>query len=177
MLPAVLLDVAGTTHRIGEAFTGFIWSVCVRNRVEGVTFAVETGECIGDFCANCPVGECLVNCDLDQTMADFDAQPATCVSCSDECTSGCIRTTDCRVCKDDATDLCAECSDKYEVCDASGCIEGAENSGDICICSGSLIYLVGDDKCGGCVIGCKTCTNDITCDECFDEWFKTEEKL
>jgi hypothetical protein len=97
-LPSPVIDVKDSLRTIGVGFTDFMWSFCVTNRVVTSGFDIESGMCSGvAYCADCPTGECLHNCEIDQTM-DTEVDPHVCVSCDPACTDGCIRRTDCRVC-------------------------------------------------------------------------------
>jgi hypothetical protein len=126
---------------------------------------VEDGACTGDYCTKCPTGDvCLIDCDLDQTI-DETSQDKTCTACDLDCAdSGCVRSTDCRLCEDDR---CEDCATTYTGCESDGCISGAEKIGDAdCECVAGSHYLPTDDVCGVCIDGCKECTSGSTCDEC-----------
>ena len=121
-------------NRVGVDYTGFIYKFCI--------YQYLYSEFITEFPPNCPI---------DQT---FDESTDTCEDCKDLCDSGCIRTTDCRLCTD-PNFMCRECPTYGGNCEEDGCIERAVNLDGICECQVPNYYQVDIDVCDLCVVnGC-----------------------
>ena len=139
----------------GSFFKGFIKQLRIWN--QAVDFASEDSiGCFGSY-------TCLVDCDLSEF---YDG---TCKPCLGSCTKGCVRETDCNLCKDP---LCSECS-SFSEGTCSACIENADFTGSECKCSSRRYYDESTFACEECSEFCTNCfsKNNGDCLECLDGYF------
>ena len=145
----ISVDDLENIHAIGQDYTGFMYKFCVYQFAQFF------------FDITPPPS----NCDLDQVGPD-------CQDCPEECAQGCVTTDNCRLCEDP---LCEAC-DTYAGCNDDGCIENAsENTEGVCQCELPFVYMQEILRCGTCVAGCETCSNEETCESCQSGYFLNED--
>ena len=144
-------------HRIGQDYNGFLYSLCLRQRVFA-EFDIDTTvpNCPTPLnCAFCPRRTCLSNCEFDTFLEN-----GQCADCLDTCTKGCVRDSDCRPCADELCDYCPD----SEICEQ--CLPGAQNP-DQCECQEGLQYYAAVGECVPCSENCDLCSyGTLVCDEC-----------
>ena len=161
---SVILDSLDYSHIIGSGYTGFIYRFCIKNRIVDVFDIDPDHECSGNNdCTTCPFGVCLSECAASEFIDDGE-----CLNCSDKCTEGCDRETDCRLCIDE---LCLSCPTSHEVCEE--CVPGAEeNSQGQCECTDDTVYDQENEVCTQCAIGCEECNHGtLDCTKCEENFY------
>jgi hypothetical protein len=84
-------------------YKGFIWNFCAHSIYKStVADDIEEpdGSCGPNRCHECPVDDCLIDCDVDQRLENDQ-----CVDCSGICDT-CIRQENCHPCFDPECDTC-----------------------------------------------------------------------
>ena len=91
-----------------------------------------------------------------------DTETKECIQCEAGCTTGCLRTTDCRNCSDQLCDSC----ETWDEC--TQCIGTADLQDDgTCECKEDTTYSFDSKKCGDCEDFCNVCeTGTLDCQEC-----------
>ena len=164
-LTDLIIGQEETTHLIGQSYIGFLYSLCLRQRVF-TEFDIDTSvpDCPTPVnCAFCPISTCLSNCEYDQFL-DSDQ----CGDCLDSCTEGCVRGTDCRPCTDELCEICPD----IDVCEQ--CLPGAQNP-EQCECQTDLQYDSSVGACVPCSDNCISCEyGTLICQECEVGWYLDE---
>ena len=166
-----IIDLEAYTHVIGTNYSGFIYSICLKNR-SSTDFNIDpASSCTEWECSSCPTDTCISECDYNQYV---DIETTECFACQDDCVSGCMRSTDCRNCMDE---LCQTCL-TYDTCEA--CIQTAEflPGTDDCTCSNDWTYDFETQKCGDCPFNCAECEEGtLDCTRCFEGYYFNPEML
>ena len=156
----ILVDKLEYPHSMGQKYTGFVYSICIRNYAATSNDIDPNPQCSDTECKSCPIGVCLSECEFDELYKDGEP----CEDCLDECDDGCIRPTDCRNCMDELCQICSEFSD---VCEE--CVENAKFDPEtkLCVCNQGNEFHQDEGKCSGCHDNCTAC-DEITraCVEC-----------
>lgn len=155
-----------TLFILNNYFTGYLFSLTIYNTDQSLISTISLS-CTGD-CLFCPISTlCITNCNLSQFYF-----AATCTSCSNSCTKGCVRNNDCNLCSDR---LCYNCKD-YTSTGCLQCVDGASMVNGICVCnSGStMVRENGNFYCENqCMSFCKTCysMSNGDCISCNDGYY------
>ena len=148
-----------------SSFTGFIYifQMCI--------YPETTASLSATMCTSSSQTSCLWNCDITHYLSG-----TSCTACSNSCTGGCVRSTDCNLCSDL---LCSVCSSFTAVC--STCITTAALVANVCVCNNNYYlysansclacavgtFSVGGAACGGCDASCLACAvSSTTCTSC-----------
>ena len=112
----------------------------------------------------------LPNCGLDFTAdcGSCEIEDTDCQRCSEGCSLGCIRTSDCNLCLDM---LCTSCNSYAGACDSDGCISNAVSIEGVCECQPPFFYMADSNTCTTCPSGCASCTSLSACDACLDGFY------
>ena len=157
-----IIGTTGDIHLIGQHYVGFLYSLCLRQRVF-TEFDIDTfvANCPTPLnCSNCPLQTCLSNCEFDQFLDSEECSP-----CLESCTEGCMRGTDCRPCTDE---LCEVCPDS-KTCEQ--CLPGAQNP-EQCECQSGLQYDSSVGECVPCSANCSSCEyGTLICQECESRFY------
>ena len=109
------------------------------------------------ICTTSSEANCLWDCDILYFLSG-----ASCTSCSNSCTGGCVRGSDCNLCDD----CCVSCL-SFDSASCSTCIVDASLTAGECTCDAGY-YWDGVSSCSSCYGMCSTCTgpNLADCTSC-----------
>ena len=145
MLLALFIDSQDYTHKIGINYTGFLYSLMIRNEYS-TEFDIDSNPaCDVDYeSVPSPKDVCLSECKYNELIGT----DKSCLPCEEGCITGCIRDTDCRNCLDE---LCRQC-DTFSNC--IQCLPGAQLLSGSCQCMEGLTFDQEAERCGDCNDNC-----------------------
>ena len=160
MLGAEEETVSESNWRNTAYLRGYIYEICIYNFYKS-EFNDEVGtiDCGPNMCTQCPVEECLTECEYNEF---YIPETGLCGTCLEDCDDGCQRTDNCNTCHDTICGVCPE----WVICEL--CLLNATPSPIECKCDEGYYYNIEQNICDSCDPKCSSCDSksEQSCDAC-----------
>jgi hypothetical protein len=155
---------------LGETFVGYIYQACFSTYAMPVFDISTAHSCVDMYeCATCPETVCLSTCKWDEHI---DPDTKECGECLDECSDGCVRGTDCRLCLELLCDDCPIWSTPTDTVECGTCVPGTEtDASNACQCETDKQFYELTEECGTCPDECESCNRTDNCTACLDGYY------